>query len=226
MKALAVLLLSAFVSVAGDHSWLYSEGQAFYRILSSEPTRIVWFESMPNPDDPQEIWSSLVWSGGSKLPPPSVVSIAFALTGAWSTENFWQLDLTRIGFPPNFTPTNAIQAFILRTFEHVTDPHSQIAALVSDLPTHYVRGQVMVTAEDGVGDPEILALVDSYGHSIIERLHGLPATFLVAVPLNEEMAWAATYETNSIIRYAEVNGIIRAAASRIVLPSRSSEGTE
>lgn len=228
MRTLAfVLAVVACVSHAGDDSWFDGEGIAFYRILSSEPTSIAWFDSMPNPDDPGEIWSSLIWTHASNPPPESIVSVAFDLQGAWSTQNFWQLDLTGMGFPTNFTPTNTIQEFILRTFDHVTDPRFQRAVLVSDIPTHYVRGQVMVTAEDGVSDPEVTALVVSYGHSIIERVSpGQRATFLVAVPLNEEVSWAATYETNSIIRFGEVNAISSAAGSKTILSNQTMEGTK
>jgi hypothetical protein len=227
MRTLAfVLLVVACVSHAGDDSWLDGEGHAFYRILSSEPTRISWFDSMPNPDDPGEVWSSLIWTHASNPPPESIVSIAFDLQGAWSTQNFWQLNLEEIWFPTNFIPTNAIQAFILQALEHVTHPDSQRGALVSDIPTEYVRGQVIIKAEAGVGDPEMIALVHSYGHSIIKRFLGEPPTFLVAVSLNEEVTWAATYATNSIVRFGDLNGISRLGGSTTVLSNQTMEGTK
>lgn len=197
MKALGAILL--FTACAS-----YGEGQAFYRILSSEPTRIVWSESMPNPDDPQEIWSSLVWSHDGTPAPEYAVSIAFDLHGTWSTQNIWQLDIEEYGFPTNFTPTTAAETFILQTIGHITDPDFQKAVFVSDIPAEYVRGQVIIEAEDGIGDSEVIALVDSYGHSIIERFP-LSQVFLVAVPINEEITWATKYETNSIVRFGSVN---------------------
>ena len=191
MRTLApLLLLVACVSLAADDSWFYGQGQAFYRILSSEPTRIAWFESMPNPDNPQEIWSSLVSSHGSTPPPAAVVSIAFDLRGTWSTQNFWQLDLENIGISTNFTPTNAMQTFILRTFEHVTDPDFQRAALVSNLATLYARGWIIVAVTESVPHQDVIALVQSYGHSIKKSL-SIPGIFLVSVPPNEELVWVS-----------------------------------
>lgn len=208
MRTLAPLLFfAACVAIAGDAAGLYGEGKAFFRIVSSEPTCILRYETMPNPDTPQEIWSSLVWSHDSSSPTLSAVSIAFDLRGSWSTQNFWQLDLENIGFPTNFTPTNAIQTLILRTLEHVTDPDSQRATVVSNLATLYARGWIIVAVTEAVPHQDLIALVESYGHSIKKALSS-PGVFLVSVPPNEELVWVSRYQTNTIVRYAEPDGVI------------------
>jgi hypothetical protein len=229
MNRLTVLLmLAASLSLAGVEDPFYGEGQAFYRILSSEPTRIVWFDSMPNPDDPKEILSFLVWEHG-QTPPPSYVdyaiSIAFDLTGAWSTQNFWHVDLGNTQFPTNFTPTNTFEQLMAYTLQHVTDEETQWATMVSDLPLYFVRGWIIVKAFEGVPDHEMVTLVESYSHTILKR-HATPGVYRVAVPVNEELAWSSAYETNSIVEYAHPDGIFRGASGKPDLSNQTMEGTK
>jgi len=221
----AILMLAASLSLAGVDDPFYGEGQAFYRILSSEPTRIVWFDSVPNPDDPKEILSCLVWEHG-QTPPPSYVdytiSIAFDLTGAWSTQNFWHVDLGNTQFPTNFTPTNTFEQLFAYTLQHVTDEETQWATMASDLPLYFVRGWIIVKASAGVPDDDVVTLVEGYGHTILERLH-IEGAYRVAVPVNEELVWASRYTTNSIVQYAEPDGIIRDSSWKPDLSNKASE---
>ena len=199
-----VVLAVRFVHAAQD-SWFHGVGRVYLRIVSTQQTQIVWIESIPNPDYPKEIWTAVVWSNAVASAQCSV-SIAFEPTGTWSTENFDAPHLRHWTISTNPASTNALIWLNQAVSNNLPDTNTHGSAIISDDPTQYIRGQIMVTAVDGVSNDEVVALVNSYGHSIIEK-SPLAPRYLIAIPLNEERIWSTRYGTNAIVRFAEPNGI-------------------
>jgi hypothetical protein len=188
----------------------YSDGRAFYRIESSEATEIVWFESMRDPDNPRQVWSSLLWNRTAASPSDATVSIAFDPCAAWSTQNFWQIDIDRIQFPTNVTPTNVIERLLVLTRDQRTDRDTDRGAIILDAASEFLRGVIHVKVTADLPQSNVVSLATAYGHNLaVDQLHGIPDLYRVRVPVNEELQWTRIYATNSIVLYAEPDGISR-----------------
>ena len=206
-------MLAARSVHAAQDSWFHGIGVVYVRIESTQQTRVVWTHSMPNPDFTSNTWTAVVWSNEYASAQCSV-SIAFSPTGTWSTNNFDAPHLRRWTVSTSPASTNALLWLNQAVSNNLPDTNTYGAAIISDDPTRYVRGQVMMTVFDDVSNDMVVALVESYGHSIIEKSFLAPR-YLIAVPLNEELIWANKYLTNAIVRFAEPNGIVHLSSTSL-----------
>lgn len=71
----------------------------------------------------------------------------------------------------------------------------------------YVAGELLVTFHDGTTQQTVESVAESAGSSVIMRVFQFQPTYLLRVPIGEEPAFLATFQSMPIVRYAELNAV-------------------
>lgn len=83
---------------------------------------------------------------------------------------------------------------------------------VTKNPSDYVKGQILVGFKPGVELTTAKALVSGKGLTLVQEPEKWEASvkwLVVKVPEGQEQKWITAFEKESIVAYAELNGIAR-----------------